>query len=492
MSVIAKQSGLASIALGIGLILGAANTMFVLPRAFEGNEAVWGLLRIMTSWGMICSSIFTLGAPPAILRFLNRYPQAERGKHLKAILLIAGFGIVAGLTMISIWGPAWIVQLSEQDTVLLKNNLRGFITIIAIMSLMALFRALLTLKLKTGLIAWVDEIWQKGSYLILGGVLLLGYLPLEYFIPAYIASWFISLILLAFLARGTLPSTGDTIDWTQFRPLLDFSLFSLFAGGASIIANQLDYVMIGMYLGLEEVPVYTMGFFIGSVVAMPMRATQRIVSGVVATKIHNSSNAEMQELSQNSARINFLLMASIMAGIWAGFQPFQLLLPEKYRGLEIVFLCIGMSKIVAGLNTSNNSHLGFSDHYRIMLPINLGLVVFTLFSNYLFLVILDMGIAGAALATFGTVLWNNAWRLLVIWRKFRVHPFTWSLLPMSLIALAVGWFFNWEAGRFGAPPIFEAIALGSLASGTCLVTFYALGFFPELRSAIKHRLPWWP
>ena len=61
MSVIAKQSGLASIALGIGLMLGAANTMFVLPRAFEGNEAVWGLLRIMTSWGMICSSIFHAG-----------------------------------------------------------------------------------------------------------------------------------------------------------------------------------------------------------------------------------------------------------------------------------------------------------------------------------------------------------------------------------------------------------------------------------------------
>ena len=163
--------------------------------------------------------------------------------------------------MISIWGPAWIAQMSEQDTILLKNNVGGFITIIAIMSLMALFRALLTLKLKTGLIAWVDEVWQKGSYLMLGGALLLGFLPLEYFIPAYIASWAISLILLAFSARRTIPSTGDTIDWKQFRPLANFSLFSLFAGGAAIIANQLDYVMIGMYLGLEEVPVYTMGFF---------------------------------------------------------------------------------------------------------------------------------------------------------------------------------------------------------------------------------------
>ena len=95
------------------------------------------------------------------------------------------------------------------------------------MSLMALFRALLTLKLKTGLIAWVDEVWQKGSYLMLGGALLLGYLPLEYFIPAYIASWAISLVLLAFPARRTLPSTGDTIDWTQFRPLLQTSVCSV-------------------------------------------------------------------------------------------------------------------------------------------------------------------------------------------------------------------------------------------------------------------------
>ncbi len=61
MSVIAKQSGLASIALGIGLILGAANTMFVLPRAFEGNEAVWGLLRIMTSWGWLVINCYILG-----------------------------------------------------------------------------------------------------------------------------------------------------------------------------------------------------------------------------------------------------------------------------------------------------------------------------------------------------------------------------------------------------------------------------------------------
>ena len=492
MSVIAKQSGLASIALGIGLLLGAANTMFVLPRAFEGHEAVWGLLRIMTSWGLICSSIATLGAPAAIVRFLSRYPETDRGKHLKAILLIAGTGIGLCLMIISIWGGDWIGNMDAKNADLLKDNVGGFIMIITIMSLMAIFRALLTLQLKTGIISWVDEIWQKGSYLILGGALLMGYLPLEFFVPAYIISWFISLLLLLLPTLGAWPSFNEPVAWSQMRPLADFSLFSLLAGGAFIIANQLDYIMIGMYLGLEEVPVYTMGFFIGSVVGMPTRATQKIVSGIVAVKIHKSSAVEMGKLSQNTARVNVLLMASLLAGIWAGFEPFQLLLPEKFRGLEMVFICIALSKVVIGLNVSNNSHLGYSEHYRLNLPLNLGLVLFTVASNYLFLVVFKMGIAGAALATLCTVLWNNVWRLMIVWRKFRVQPFTWPILPITLIALTSAWAFHWEAGTLGAHPLVEAFAFGALGTGSCFGSCYLLGFFPELRKAIRHRLPWWP
>ena len=78
MGVIAKQSGFAAIALGAGMVLGALNNIVVLPRAFEGNEVIWGLVRIMTSWGMICAAISTLGAPGAILRFLHRYDEGER------------------------------------------------------------------------------------------------------------------------------------------------------------------------------------------------------------------------------------------------------------------------------------------------------------------------------------------------------------------------------------------------------------------------------
>jgi hypothetical protein len=63
---------------------------------------------------------------------------------------------------------------------------------------------------------------------------------------------------------------------------------------------------------------------------------------------------------------------------------------------------------------------------------------------------------------------------------------------MALISTAAGCLFHWDAGALGLPPMVEAIAFGAIATGSCLSLFYVLGFFPELRSAIKQRLPWWP
>ena len=71
MGIVAKQSGWASLAIGTGLVLGAVNTMIVLPRAFEGAEAEWGLVRIITSWGIILSSLAVVGAPGGIMRFFG-------------------------------------------------------------------------------------------------------------------------------------------------------------------------------------------------------------------------------------------------------------------------------------------------------------------------------------------------------------------------------------------------------------------------------------
>ena len=73
---------------------------------------------------------------------------------------------------------------------LLSQNVHWFLVIVAIMSVLHIFRALLTWKLRTAFIAWVDELWQKTSYFILGALLL--FIGFARAVPLYIASYGVS------------------------------------------------------------------------------------------------------------------------------------------------------------------------------------------------------------------------------------------------------------------------------------------------------------
>ena len=491
MGIVAKQSGWASLAIGTGLVLGAVNTMIVLPRAFEGAEAEWGLVRIITSWGIILSSLAVVGAPGGIMRFLARYDEKERPDILRTLLILPAAGLLLVLLLFAFNGRDILPLFDAEKGSALTDHIAGFLLITSFMVLLHLVRALVNQQLKTAIISWVDEVWQKGSYLVLGLLLYFEQIEFDAFLSCYVGSWAVSVILLTIQAFQLPQRIGNKWRWDEFKNIFDFSLFSLFAGGAAIIATHLDYVMIGMYIGLAQVPIYTIGFFLGNVVGMPARATQGILGGLSATLVAQRKTAEINEMNRRSARVNFLLAAVIMSGIWAGIAPFQLLLPPGYRGLEFVFLCIGLQRLIVSFNVVNNKVLAFSQWYRIVLPLNLGLVVVTVATNYVFIVTLGWGLKGAAVATLGTALWNNVWRLLIVWRKYKIHPFSWKLLVISIIAIASAWSFHWQADAF-AYPLVGAIIQGALASGTTFSVCYALGCFPELRDGIKARISWWP
>ncbi len=491
MGVVAKESGWASLAIALGVALGAVNTMIVLPRAFEGAEEDWGLLRIITSWGIILSSLAAVGAPGGIMRFLARYNEEERPDVLRTLLILPAIGLFLILVLFGLNGHRILPLLDAEKGSTLSNHIAGFLLITSIMLLLALTRALLIQQLKAAFVSWVDEVWQKGSYLMLGILLFYRLIDFDTFLSCYIGSWGLSALFLFIQARQLPQRIGKKWRWSEFKKIRSYSLFALLAGSASIIATHLDYVMISMYVGLAQVPIYAIAVFLGTVVGMSNRATNGIISGLSATLTATNKTKEIQDLNRRSARVNFLLSTVVMAGIWAGIKPFQLLLPEGYRELEFIFVCIGLQRLIIGFNSVNNQILGYSKWYRLNLPINLGLVLITVASNYFFIVTMDLGINGAALATLGTAVWNNTWRILIVRRKLKTHPFSWHLALILSFGLASAWLFQWGAETF-TNPLVGAIVQGGLASGSTLLACYVTGCFPELREGLKSRIAWWP
>ena len=491
MGVVAKQASRAGFAVGIGIILGAVNTIFVLPRAFDGQEAQWGLIRVLTAWGTILSQLSTFGMPSAVLRFLPKYPKEEQPGILAMMLVVP----LTLLTLIGLilwgWGDTLLAQLDGDESGLLTAHVGTFFIVTVLIAGIFFSRSLLNSLLKSAVAAAVDEVWLKGAYLVLALALLNGWLTFETFLKLYVATYLFGFLLLAGQIAAARVRIRWQPQWHRWREILEYGSFNLLSLSAVVIATNLDFVMVGYYLGLSAVPLYTMGFFMGQVVAMPVRSTAMIFSGLTADKIAKSHPATLAPLLQESARTQLLMSVAVMAGIWAGFQPFEEILPEAYRGLEWVFLAIGLQRVILASTGVMSNILGYSEHFKLLLPVNIGLLIVTVLTNYLFMKVFGWGLAGAALATMGTALWNNGWRGIILWRKYKIHPFSRAWIAIAALALGAAWMFHWPAGWLGNPYP-EAILQGLGATGCTVVCAIAMGFVPEVETILAQRFRWWP
>ena len=118
--------------------------------------------------------------------------------------------------------------------------------------------------------------------------------------------------------------------------------------------------MVGKFLGLEEVPVH-LGFFIGSVVALP-RGPQPTSCAGSLPKINRDDNATWP--TQQEHRTGQLLAHGRRHGGDLGrFRSASAVVAAEISWTELVFLCIAGAQLISGLNVSNNNHLGLSKHY---------------------------------------------------------------------------------------------------------------------------------
>ena len=479
-----------------GLLLGAVNTMFVLPKAFEGFEEGWGLLRIITAWGTILAQVLALGTPSAILRFL---PSAQDGRReasmLTTLCILPAIALALAGVFSTFASDDLLLALDADAGYLLEGRIGAFLFMAAAYLAMLLLRAILTHRLRTVVITFVQEVWLKGSYLALALVYLQGWMPFETFFTWFLYSYAAAVFMMlaeAWSAQATLAKP----QWKEdFAPFMEYSMFSLLNGGARVVAKNLDFVMVGALLGLAVVPRYTFAFFIATAVSMPLRAMSPILYSLTSKAIQSQGPEQCGPELRQSARVQLTVTSALLVAIVAGMPALDLALPEMYRGLKWVVLAVGMAFAAEASGGTAGPILQFSSRYKLSLPINLGLVLMTVASNYVFMSWFGWGIEGAALATGLTGVWNMGWRTSLMWRLFRIHPFTPHWIGVLLLAIAVG-----SAGLFlplpelvlsAQPPwqIAYALLTGGVAGGIVLGGSWAMGGLPELTAEIQKRLP---
>jgi O-antigen/teichoic acid export membrane protein len=209
--------------------------------------------------------------------------------------------------------------------------------------------------------------------------------------------------------------------------------FMLLAGIGSNVVTKVDAFMISSMIGLGSTGIYTISFFMTSIIEIPSRATLQISAPFVSESLENNDIPRLKDLyvrySANQAIIGGLLLVLLWANINSIFE----LMPngEVYAAGKYVVLFIGLGKLIDVTTGINNLILVYSKYHRYLILFVLILGVVTVAGNFILIPIL--GISGAALASLSSFFILNAVVIFFIYRKLRIQPFTFKTLKIFLL-----------------------------------------------------------
>lgn len=474
----------------LGFVLGGVNNLLVLPWAFGDDLGVWGLVRVAAAWGTLLGPILAFGAPAAMNRFKGhadeqgRFPELLGTLIWPPIVLFLAFIALPALVFPS--GVADLLGLEGQN----RNAVRPIAILAGVQAAQAYFAGFLSTRLKTAFATFARETFFKFGYLTLALSLGMGWLGNPDFLPAFVA--LNGLVLLVLIAQSL--ANQFKLHWPGLsnahlrREVRVYGATMILGASAMVILGQIDIIMVGRLLSLEQVPAFTIAAFIATVAQIPNRAFRRLLQPLLAQALHQQNDTEAWRLVRLTHTSMLLVGGWILACLWASAPEMDRLLPEEFQGLQWVTLTIGAIKVLQGSAMGSQVLLGQSDHYIKTIGLNWAMVGLTIPLNLWMIPEhgLGLGLLGAALATLSAVALSilaRQWVVRSVWRQW--IPNGRSLLILGILALVGHILHLWEPAQNACLML---IVKSAIATGIIAALAWTLNLAPEGKTLLIQRL----
>ena len=202
-----------------------------------------------------------------------------------------------------------------------------------------------------------------------------------------------------------------------------------------MIVTRLDMLMIGYLLDLEQVAFYTLAFYIGNAIAIPGRSVISISVPLIYKAWENQDFKEIDLIYSKSAINQLIVSGLLFLVVWLNIDEVLSLLPEKFSYGKWVVFYIGLAQLVNMSCGVNGAIIVNSKYYKFDLYTNLILLFITVLLNFLLIPI--FGINGAAMATAVSIVLFNLIRIIIIYYKMKIQPFSKKTLITVLILFLI-------------------------------------------------------
>ncbi|HNT80073.1 MAG TPA: polysaccharide biosynthesis C-terminal domain-containing protein, partial [Bacteroidia bacterium] len=272
--------------------------------------------------------------------------------------------------------------------------------------------------------AFLNDVFTRLSVMALVTIYFLKWISLDQFIMLFVGVYLLQLIILYLYIRYE-DKPGFTIDWSYFREkgfrqFFSYGIILWFAAVASLGLKELGTIVLGSFMKLDYVAIYTIAAFIPTLIEAPLAALEKIAAPKVSYAWNENNRNELIQIYEKSTHYMLLIGGLLFLGINLNITELLQLLPEAYRNVESIVLIISGSSLINMATGLNAAILFYSDKYRYGAFTLIALVVIAFILQILFIPF--WGLEGAAWATAISGIVYNAMNFFYVYKLFDLQP----------------------------------------------------------------------
>ncbi|SDC10200.1 oligosaccharide flippase family protein [Niabella drilacis] len=487
---IRKHSIISSAVIYIGFAVGALNT-YLFGREGFFTEEQYGLTQLFNSTTLVIVSFASLGMPSFIYKFYHYYNDnlEPRKNDMIAWSLLTG---LAGFVIVFVLGVVFeqfFARKFSNGSALAVYYYYWMYPMSLGLTIFGILEAYGWSLKKSVLTNFLKEVQWRLLTTVLIILFILKVIPdFGLFIKLYSFIYpLIALMLLFYLvATKKIHLTFRISKVTRrfFKKLLRFIFFVYSGLLVFTISQQFDSLVLASVTdkGLKNLSIFTLAQFLTSLIQAPQRS-------IIAASIPYISKAwkekkinQIQNIYQRSS-INQLIFASLLFTLIALNYTdaiVTLKLRQSFLLGFVPFILLGLTRVIDMGTGVNSQIIGTSTYWKFDLVSGIILLLFMLPLTYIFTK--KYGLMGPPVANLISTTIYNIVRIIFLWKKFRLFPFTRQTL-YTLILGAVVYLAAWLLFRnlHGFPGLFaRSIFILVLFTGG----IYFMNLTPDLKPVL--------
>ncbi len=475
MGIIINQSVKNLVTTYAGFGIGAVNTLFLYTNFLE--QEYYGLVSFLLSAANLIWPLMAFGVHNTLVKFYSSYKTNKERDKLLTMVLFMPLVISLILGLLGFLAYSQILAYFADGNALVQPYVWLIFVIALATAYFEVFFSWSKINYRSVFGNFMKEVFHRlcVSLLLLG--VYFDVLSVEQFIYGVTLIFVLRAVVMKLYAfrlyfpriTWSLPANSSSV--------FKYSGLILIAGSIAMVLLDLDKVMIEHYLPIEMVAVYGIAVYIASVIAVPSRAMHQITYPLTAVMLNNRDKEGLEDLYKKTS-LNLLIVSGlIFVLIITNVRQLYELIPDEYQIDFSIVVLISCVKLYDNLLGNNNSILFNSDYYRLVLVFGMALAVLAFFFNLI--LIPELGIFGAAMATFLAFAIYNSAKLGIVFRKFGIHPFSRETAKaMGIVILFSFAFYYWD---FAFHPILNIL----LKSAVIGLLFVPLIYFFRLSGNIN-------